>query len=177
VAVVCPHAASAAQWSLSGDFDGDGRRDWAAVDRDDPRLLHVYLSNTRQTTIIRSRTPIRALAAANLDGDQRQELVVRVGRSGLRVWKRGDSHFRRIRAFRPFAAGLTLPGKRLNAGLVEELPALASGSAPPQAAWYAGAASHAPDAGQRLLVSAPRVPLRVVLPHAPFAPRPPPVFA
>ena len=43
--------ASAAEPSLSADFDGDGHRDHAVLDHTEPTLLHVWLSSTNATAI------------------------------------------------------------------------------------------------------------------------------
>jgi hypothetical protein len=91
----CAPAALASQ-RLAGDFDGDGLRDHIAVSRQDPTILRVWLSSTRRIDIIRSREPILHIAAADLDGDARPELVARLA-SSLRVWNRRNGRFHTYR--------------------------------------------------------------------------------
>ena len=80
-----------------GDFDGDGLRDHVAISPEDPTVLRVWLSSTHRIDIIHSPEPILHIAAADLDGDRRTELVARVS-SRLRVWMRRNGRFH---AYRP----------------------------------------------------------------------------
>jgi hypothetical protein len=80
-----------------GDFDGDGLRDHVAISHGDPRVLRVWLSSTHRIDVIHSPEPILHIAAADLDGDRRPELVARVS-SKLRVWMRRNGRFH---AYRP----------------------------------------------------------------------------
>src|SRR5512133_1803321 len=84
--------AAVAASPLVGDFDGDGRRDHATFERQDPSTLRVWLSATRTTAILQARSPILALAARDLDGDHRDELIAS-GASGLQIWSRSRDRF------------------------------------------------------------------------------------
>lgn len=94
LATVAP-TARALENGVSGDFDGDGKRDRAVVDRHEPSVIRVWLSKTRRTDLVRARTAVAAIAATDLDGDRRAELIARGGaRTGLQVWTREHSRFR-----------------------------------------------------------------------------------
>jgi hypothetical protein len=93
---LCCAPAALANRRLAGDFDGDGLRDRIAISRQDPTILRVWLSSTGRIDTIRSREPILHIATADLDGDTRPELVVRLA-SSLRVWNRGNGRFHTYR--------------------------------------------------------------------------------
>ncbi len=80
------------------DFDGDGQHDRATLTREEPSILRVWLSSTETTEIIRSGEPIVHLAAADLDGDRRPELIASGRTAALRIWTRGTRGFH---AYRP----------------------------------------------------------------------------
>ena len=81
--------AVAAERLLSADFDGDGRHDRVAIDRRDPSLLRVWLSATGATELIRNARPLLRVAAIDLDGDRRPELIATdTSVAGLHVWKK-----------------------------------------------------------------------------------------
>lgn len=102
--LLAPHAAHAAERSVLADFDGDGQRDHASLDRLEPSVLRVWLSTTRSTTIVRSPTPIAGIAALDLDGDRRAELIAGGASAELQVWSthRGG--------LSPFTSQPVLPG-------------------------------------------------------------------
>jgi hypothetical protein len=106
--VICAMAFFCAASAVAGervvaDLDGDGVRDHVSLSRRDPTLVRVWLSSTRQIDVIRSREPILHIAAADLDGDARKELVAR-GPASLRVWSRRSGHFQKYRPrHRPIA--------------------------------------------------------------------------
>ena len=93
---------AAAEPSLAIDFDldGDGRVDQVVLDRDEPLLLHVWLSGSGMTQVIHSRVPILQVVAVDLDGDHRLELIARDSDSQLHVWKRKRKGFRPYRGHR-----------------------------------------------------------------------------
>jgi hypothetical protein len=94
--LVVPRA-DAHERTLTADFDGDGRGDHVTFTSHEPSVVRVWLSATKTTHVIRSSEPLRAVAAADLDGDHRAELVASNGVSGLHVWTRERSRFRRFR--------------------------------------------------------------------------------
>ena len=84
---------------LAADLDGDGRSDYVATDYREPHVLHVWLSSTDTTQIIRTKARAQQIAAVDIDGDHKPELVWRNGVK-LHVLKRADGNgkFKRVRA-------------------------------------------------------------------------------
>jgi len=93
--------AAAADRSLAADFDGDGKSDHVAIDRTEPSLLHVWLSTTGRTDVIRSPRALFRIAATDVDGDDRPELIAAdASPEHLRVWKK-DGARGGFRAYAP----------------------------------------------------------------------------
>ena len=84
---------AAAGPSLAIDLDGDGRFDQVMLDGRQPLIVHVWLSASGRTQVIRSRVPILQIVAADLDGDHRLELIARDSDSQLHVWKQKRKGF------------------------------------------------------------------------------------
>jgi hypothetical protein len=84
--LLAPHTAQAAERSVRADFDGDGQRDHASLDRLEPSVVRIWLSTTRSAAIVRSPTPIAGIAALDLDGDRRAELIAGGASTGLQIW-------------------------------------------------------------------------------------------
>src|SRR5262245_44648063 len=61
--------------SVVADFDGDSQPDRAELSRREPSAVHVWLSATQSIAVVRSSTPILGIAARDLDGDKRAELI------------------------------------------------------------------------------------------------------
>lgn len=99
--------ASAASPSLIADFDGDGKHDRVELDHCEPSALRIWLSSTRSTSVVRSPTPILIIAARDLDGDRRDELIATGGSTPLRVWTTRHKAFTPFRAKRATAATLS----------------------------------------------------------------------
>lgn len=78
--------ASAAGPSVVADFDGDGLRDHAELCLREPSQIHIWLSGTQRTWTLRSATPILSLAASDLDGDRKAELIASGPSAGLQIW-------------------------------------------------------------------------------------------
>ena len=70
-----------------------------AIDRAEPSVLHVWLSTTGATHLIRSPRALLRIAATDVDGDHRPELIAtEASASELRVWKRDGPR----RGFEPY---------------------------------------------------------------------------
>ena len=167
--------AHAIESALTADFDGDGYGDRVTFSPRESSIVRVWLSATKITHVIRSREPLRAVAAADLDGDHRAELVTSNTLSGLRVWTRKESRFRRFRqkgtlpplAFsgsrhRASDKGASLPAPATDAfGRIAPMLALAVyRSTPTSRAWnFAPRLVRGPTTSSSL---------------TPFSPRPPP---
>ena len=106
--------AAPVQSPIAVDFDGDGARDFATLDVQDPAVLQVWLSTTGTTSVLRARVPIVHLVATDLDGDHKPELIASSTGPGLQVWTRKHSRFHRFRTapHRPLAADVAIPHRR-----------------------------------------------------------------
>lgn len=175
--LVAPRA-WASEPALTADFDGDGYRDHATFDVQEPSVVKVWLSATKATNLIRTAEPLVAIAAADLDGDRHPELITSNRSSGLQVWKKKKHDG--FRAFRLKHPGLADFGQ-ISHRVPDSGPALtwlettvfrlfapslarsAYAVAPPDSIWIkAGRLARGPT-------SSPHI--------APLAPRPPPVPA
>jgi hypothetical protein len=90
--MVCARHAAAAD-RVVADLDGDGVRDHVVVSQSDRTLVRVWLSSTHRMALIHSREPVLSLAAADVDGDSRADLVAGM-KSAVRIWVRKDGRFR-----------------------------------------------------------------------------------
>jgi hypothetical protein len=86
----------AADTPLSADFDGDGKGDRVTFSLQEPDILRVWLSGSSTTHVIHSPEPLLAVAAADIDGDRRAELIATHSRPGLRVWTKKHGAFRAV---------------------------------------------------------------------------------
>jgi hypothetical protein len=91
---------AAAEASLVIDFDDDGQRDRFILDHREPSVLHVWLSASNTTQVIRTRVPLLQVIATDLDGDQRPELIARDSESRIHVWTRKHKWFHSYRPHR-----------------------------------------------------------------------------
>ena len=158
---------------LAADLDGDGRSDYVVTDHREPHVLHVWLSSTDTTQIIRTKARAQQIAAADLDGDRQPELIWRNGVK-LHVLKRAAGRFKHVRA-RHVAPRPQAPRDLPNANdRNTDLPATSSvGSVDPAA--VPRALNPAPPESRCMIAC--RVGAGLVRPrHATFAfvPRPPP---
>src|SRR5262245_36777038 len=173
--LIAPALASAASPPVIADFDGDSKPDRAELSRREPSAVRVWLSTTRRVAILRSSTPILGIAARDLDGDRRAELIASKASSGLQVWTKRRHGFGAFRPKRITPNSLARPARHS----VHDGPADA-GEATDQEAPKPPASSPAPGAPFVALTFAPISTHVVVVPEsstvfAPFGPRPPPL--
>jgi hypothetical protein len=169
-------AAAADAWVVA-DFDGDGFRDRAALDRRDPSVLRVWLSTTHRVSLIHSTAPVVGVGARDLDGDRRDELIVGTRATGIQVW---TTRRHGLTPFRPWHSRRAALARSGHAGIDDQptnrpIP-IASET---QAARGALAAT---PSGQPILITVALIPrvttnLRSALLLAPSGPRPPPIPA
>ena len=81
-----PHTVFASGLTVIADFDGDGRHDRAELERRESSLLRVWLSTSHSTSVVRSSSPLLTIAASDLDGDGRHELIASGALGRLHVW-------------------------------------------------------------------------------------------
>ena len=168
--------AAAPSLAIGFDLDGDGRGDQVVLDRDKPLVLHVWLSKSGTTQVIRSSVPILQIAAADLDGDRRPELIARDSDSQLHVWKRKRTGFQSYHRRQAAVSPLDQRGCRSIESKEAEPPGEASTTS--QFALMLCASPRAPG----LEPSAARAPSTARASSSstavdPFAPRPPPAPA
>jgi hypothetical protein len=118
--------ALAADRALTADFDGDGKNDWVAIDRSEPTIVHVWLSATHSANVIRSPRAVLRVAATDVDGDHRPELIATdASTAGLRIWK---THQRRgFRAYHPWRARPRATGSSNRRAIDDDPPDTAEG--------------------------------------------------
>ena len=167
-------AAAADAWVVA-DFDGDGIRDRAALDKRDPSTLRVWLSTTHRVSVIHSAAPVVGLSARDLDGDRRAELIVGARGTNFQVW---TTRRHGLTPFKPWHArrsALT----RATQSRVDDQPIDRPIPVGPETPTPRGALP-ATAAGEPILIVADLLPriafdLRSALLLAPSGPRPPPM--
>jgi hypothetical protein len=175
--LVAPYTAHAAERSVVADFDGDGYHDRATLDGREPSVLRVWLSTTRTTAIVRSRSPLVGIAARDLDGDRRAELLAGAGApaTGLQVWTRRHAAFSRFQPRPVPTATFSRPVRHNVHDAPGGLPLAVASAAPWLAALSLAPQPRAPAPAAAALVirraDAPPPPPNL----SPLAPRPPPV--
>lgn len=167
-------ATSAFAAPVVGDFDGDGQRDRATFSRREPSVLRVWLSTTHTVAILHARSPILALAARDLDGDRRDELIAS-GASGLQIWTRPHQEFAPLHPRHRFPAELASEaGHTVDEGPRQYPAAVPSAGA----SLLALVATPRVYGGDSVSIAPPgrlaggASPVAIL---APFAPRPPPL--
>ncbi len=117
VVVLLPRTALA-DHLVAADFDGDGKRDFASVDRPLSPGVRVWLSSTRKSRLLTSERPLLDLAARDLDGDGRDELIAFDGSPTLQIWKASHhKKFARYPARRLLACSRSEPARAPDNGI------------------------------------------------------------
>lgn len=109
--LLIPQAAAAGGSSLAVDFDGDGRGDSVRLDQSRPSVLRVWLSASGTTQVLVSRRPLHRVAATDLDGDHRPELIASDSQSRIHVWTPRAQGFHRYRPRSAVPPGLSGAGQ------------------------------------------------------------------
>jgi hypothetical protein len=97
---------AAAEPSPVIDFDGDGRRDQFTLERGEPSVIRVWLSKSDTTQMIRTSVRLLRVAATDLDGDHRPELIALDRQSQIHAWT--HEH----KAFHPYRPRDVVPRAR-----------------------------------------------------------------
>jgi len=156
------------------DLDHDGVSDVVSIP-EGARGLLVWLSRSHSVLRLRTRLPIFRVAAADVDGDGRMDLVAADMSAGLHVWRRSSrGHLRRMHPrSRPYAAG-PASGHGIEESSENPPPAVDAGTA-------GDAPFDAPHPAQTFLVAlnlAPRPPTSAIATPCALAqlqPRAPPL--
>lgn len=107
VCLLVARVSAASNPIVMGDFDGDGQNDPATlVSRAALPAIQVRLSTTHDLTVLQLPAPASRLAAADLDGDQRDELIAGGATARIYVWTVRDQTFQQM-SRRPASAGLS----------------------------------------------------------------------
>jgi hypothetical protein len=168
-------AAAAAEPSLSVDFDGDGRHDTVKLDRYRPSVLRIWLSASGTTQVLVSRRPVHHVAATDLDGDHRPELIASDSQLRLQIWTPRARGFRRYQPRQSIPRALTSPTKPRVDGRNREPEEVLTGLAFGPSA-LSRTEPLTPSAGASRVCVAHREATCTASPAArPFSPRPPPV--
>jgi len=169
--------AAASHHTVVGDFDGDGRHDRATLKRHaHSSEIRIWLSTTNATTVIHSPDRIGAIAARDLDGDHRDELIGRQSLS-LQIWSVREQRFQRLRPQKDDAAewyGASAPNRVEDPP--DQTPAADSTAGASSVAVLLAPRARAPDLIPEPLPSHVSAGFKSAPLLAPVAPRPPPVI-
>jgi hypothetical protein len=174
--LLLPYVVAAAEPALAIDFDGDGRHDRVLIDTQQPSVLRVWLSGSDTLQVLYSHVPLQNVAATDLDGDHRPELIARDSQAHIQVWTPHRRGFRKYRPRHSVPHELTTPTQRRVEDGNGEPAGVLSGAAFAPSVLVRGS-PRAPTTG----VSLPSAPhrargRRTFAAHRSFAPRPPPAL-
>ena len=175
-ALLCSAPAYANTTGTFADFDGDGHGDRVTIDTAEPFIVRVWLSATQRMHIIHSAQPLRAVTAADLNGDHRAELIATTRSSGLHVWTKARSGFRTYHRKRPASRDFHRPDRRTinddNDDAAATITAAKPGPPPVASIFHRRGPPDAPHVASRELNCL----RRACAPLALSSPRPPPVL-
>jgi hypothetical protein len=118
--VWCPRWAAAAEFYA--DLDHDGIRDIVSIESVPQTGLRVWLSKSNSTLILRTRRQITHIAASDIDGDGRIDLVASDSSSRVHVWHRTTRGQLRVTRPRRASRPDTVSSRRHVRGAGEEGP-------------------------------------------------------
>lgn len=174
--LLAPRLVAASHHTVVGDFDGDGRHDRATLKRHGHSSeIRIWLSTTNATTVIHSTARIGAIAARDLDGDHRDELIGRESLT-LQIWSVRDQRFHRLRAHKGPAEWFGGPAPNRVEDPSDEVPAADSTAGASLVALLLSPRPRPPDRIPEPLQSDVSAGFRSAHLLAPVAPRPPPVI-
>jgi hypothetical protein len=123
----CVPATLAAQ-SVRADFNGDGVQDDATFSADF-RGVVVHIGRARAVLPLHASEAVVAIATADIDRDGDLDLIVRLSRSGIHLWRNADSgRFVKVRHRRHVLPPLLAPGRGNLAGGDPDLDHVATGA-------------------------------------------------
>jgi hypothetical protein len=171
-----PRVVAASHHTVVGDFDGDGRHDRATLKRHaHSSEIRIWLSTTNATTVIQSPDRIGAIAARDLDGDHRDELIGRESLN-LQIWSVREQSFHRLHPQKDDRAGWNgSPAPNRVEDPPEEEPAADATAGASSVAVLLAPRPRAPDLIPASLASSLSAGFRSAQLLAPVAPRPPPI--
>ena len=173
--VLAPRIAAASDHTVVGDFDGDGRHDRATLKRHGGASeIRIWLSTTSATTVIHSATHIGAIAARDLDGDHRDELIGRESLN-LQVWTVREQRFHRLQSQKSPLEQVGGPAPNRVEDPPDDAPAADSTAGASSVALLLSPRPRAPDLIPEPLPSHVSAGFKSAQLLAPVAPRPPPV--
>jgi len=174
--VVAPRSAVASSRSVVGDFDGDGQHDRATLDRRGHATeIRIWLSTTQATTVIYSAARIGAIAARDLDGDHRDELIART-HARLHVWTVRSQRFHRVEQPKRAPDGLGAARPNRVEDPPDDVPAGDASTDASSTALLLSPRPRAPDLSPERLPLQTRAGFKSAQLLAPVAPRPPPAL-
>lgn len=175
--LLVPRSVAASHHTVVGDFDGDGRHDRATLKHHaHSSEIRIWLSTTNATTVIHSPDRIGALAARDLDGDHRDELIGREALN-LQIWSVGEERFHRVRPQKEDGVGWSrAPAPNRVEDRSDDMPAADSTGGASSVAVLLSPRPRAPDLIPAPLAFPVSAGFKSAQLLAPVAPRPPPAI-
>jgi hypothetical protein len=118
-----PPAAAAAE--LYADLDHDGVGDVVSIQSAPRPGLRIWLSQSNSTLILRTRRPITHIAATDIDGDGRIDIVASDSAARVTVWRRTNRGSLRVMHPRRATRPDTMSGSRRVHGAGDDAPVAA----------------------------------------------------
>ena len=174
--LLAPRIVAAAHHTVVGDFDGAVRHDRATLNPGGHASeIRVWLSTTNATTVIHSSAHIGAIAARDLDGDHRDELIGRESLQ-LQIWTVREQRFQQLHHENGPVGSFGKPAPDRVEEPPDDAPAADATAGASSVAVLLSPRPRAPDLLPEWLASQVSAGFRSAQLLAPVAPRPPPVI-